>query len=117
MTDFDTIPWANAAGGIAARFRQYLRLMGHWRKVLPFPIHEVVYEEMVSNLEVNARRLVAACGLEWDPACLEFHRTRRVVRTASVSQVRQPVYTRSVGRWKNYEAHLADLFAALPREE
>ncbi len=117
LTDFETIPWNNDVGHIGRRFGQYLRLMGHWRKVLPVPMHEVVYEEMVSDPEGNARRLIAACGLEWDPACLEFHRSKRPVRTASATQVRQPIYTRSVGRWKHYEAHLPDLFAALPREQ
>jgi len=70
----------------------------------------------VGDLEAVARRLVAACGLDWELACLEFHRTQRPVRTASVVQVRQPVYKQSAGRWKNYEATLAMLFAALPAE-
>ena len=74
------------------------------------------YEETVTDLESVARRLVAACGLAWEPACLEFHRTERPVRTASVMQVRQPVYQRSVARWKHYEPALAELFAALPQE-
>ncbi len=78
------------------------------------PIHHVDYEETVTDLESVARRLVAACGLDWEPACLEFHRTERPVRTASVTQVRQPVYQRSVARWKHYEPSLTDLFAALP---
>jgi hypothetical protein len=64
-----------------------------------------------------ARRLVATCGLDWEPACLEFYRTERHVRTASVTQVRQPVYQRSVARWKNYEPALAELFAKLTREQ
>jgi hypothetical protein len=72
---------------------------------------------MVSDLEGTARRLIAACGLDWHPACLEFHRTKRLVRSASLLQVRQPVYTQSVGRWKHYEGLLDDLFAALPRAE
>ena len=88
--------------------------MDHWKAVLPVPIHEVDYEETVTDLESVARRLVAACGLAWEPACLEFHRTERPVRTASVMQVRQPVYQRSVARWKNYEPALGELFAALP---
>jgi tetratricopeptide (TPR) repeat protein len=117
MTDFRSIRWANDPGHIAHRSRQYCRLMDHWRTVLPVPVHEVNYEETVTDLEGVARRLVAACGQEWDPACLEFHRTQRPVRTASVSQVRQPVYTRSVARWKHYEHDLADLFAALPCED
>jgi len=117
MTDFTAIRWANDPEDIAARFRRYRRLMDHWRAVLPVPIHEVDYEETVSDLEGVARRLVAICGLEWEPACLEFHRTQRPVRTASVAQVRQPIYSRSVGRWKNYEHTLADLFAKLPLED
>jgi hypothetical protein len=77
-------------------------------------VHEVDYEDTVTDLEGTARRLLAACEQEWDPACLQFHRTQRPVRTASVTQVRQPVYTRSVARWKNYEHELGELFAALP---
>ena len=82
--------------------------------VLPVPIHQVDYEMTVGDLEGTARRLVMVCGLDWDPACLDFHRTRRVVRTASYAQVRQPVYASSVGRWKHYRNELATLFAALP---
>ena len=112
MTDFSSIRWANTPEHIASRFGHYRRLMDHWRAVLPAPIHEVDYEETVADLEGVARRLLAACGQEWNPACLEFHRTNRPVRTASVAQVRQPVYKQSVARWKNYERELADLFAA-----
>jgi tetratricopeptide (TPR) repeat protein len=114
MTDFRSIRWANDPDHIASRFRQYRRLMDHWQEVLPLPIHAVDYEETVSDLESVARRLVAACRLAWDPACLEFHRTKRPVRTASITQVRQPIYKQSVARWKNYEHDLGVLFAALP---
>jgi len=116
MTDFRSVRWANDPDHIAGRFRQSRRLMDHWRAVLTVPIVEVDYEETVSDLESVARRLVAACGLEWEPACLEFYRNERPVRTASVTQVRQPVYQRSVARWKNYEPALAELFAVLTRE-
>ena len=85
MTDFRTIRWANDPAHIASRFHEYRRLMDHWRAVLPVPVHEVDYEETVADLEGVARRLLEACGLEWDPACLEFHRTERTVRTASLS--------------------------------
>jgi hypothetical protein len=81
---------------------------------LPVRAIEVDYEETVTDLEGVARRLLAACDLDWDPVCLEFHHLQRPVRTASATQVRQPVYTKSVGRWKNYERELAALFAALP---
>jgi tetratricopeptide (TPR) repeat protein len=115
MTDFRSIRWANDPQHIADRFRLYRQIMDHWRTVLPTSFQEVCYEEAVTDLESVARRLVAACDLEWEPACLEFHRTRRPIRTASVIQARQPIYTQSVGRWKNYEFALADLFAALPQ--
>jgi hypothetical protein len=117
MTDFRSIRWANDPEHIATRFAQYRRLIDHWDSVLPVPIHAVDYEETVADLESVARRLIAACGLEWEPACLEFHRTERPVRTASVTQVRQPVYKRSVARWKKYESSLGELFAALPLSE
>jgi hypothetical protein len=88
--------------------------MDHWESVLPATIHHVDYEETVEDLESVARRIVAACGLAWEPACLEFHRNERPIRTASVTQVRQPVYKRSVARWKKYESEMAELFAGLP---
>lgn len=112
MTRFRWLEWTHDPGHIAARFREYVRLMDHWRRVLPVTVHEVSYEEMVGDLEGGARKLVAACGLEWHPACLEFHRSRRPVRTASAAQVRTPVYTSSVGRWRHYEPELGELFAA-----
>jgi tetratricopeptide (TPR) repeat protein len=113
MTDFRGLDWANDAEQIACRFREYRRLMDHWQSVLPVPVHHVDYEETVADLEPVARRLVAACGVDWEPGCLEFHRTQRPVRTASVAQVRQPLYQQSVGRWKHYESTLADLFDRL----
>jgi tetratricopeptide (TPR) repeat protein len=114
LTDFRSIRWSNHPEHIGSRFEQYLRLMTHWRLVLPVKLHDVDYEDTVADLEGVARRLVAACGLPWHPACLEFHATRRPVRTASITQVRQPIYRRSVARWRNYERDLAGLFAALP---
>jgi tetratricopeptide (TPR) repeat protein len=118
VTDFrfDNIPWASDPECMGSRFREYLRVMAHWRAILPVPIHEVNYEDTVADLERVAQKLLAACGLEWEPACLEFHQTPRRVRTASISQVRKPIYQRSVGRWKSYETELADLFRALPMD-
>ena len=113
MTDFRAIRWANDQSHIASRFRQYQRLSEHWRATLPVPVVEVEYEDTVSDLEGVARRLLDACGLDWDPACLEFHQTQRVVRTASVTQVRQPIYKKSVARWKNYKHEFAELFEML----
>ena len=88
--------------------------MEHWQTVLPVVGHAVDYEATVDDLEGIARRLVEVCGLEWEPSCLEFHRNKRPVRTASLVQVRRPVYKSSVGRCKHYEAELADLFESLP---
>lgn len=113
MTNFRKLDWAYDPEHIASHFQQYQRLMRHWRKVLPLPVLDVVYEEMVADLEGVARRMVAWVGLEWEPACLAFHQTSRPVRTASVTQVRQPIYTRSAGRWKKYEKVLGDLFTRL----
>jgi tetratricopeptide (TPR) repeat protein len=116
MTNFRHIRWASDPEHIAARFRAYERLMEHWRKVLPVSVLEVDYEETVADVEGVARRLVSWCGLEWEPACLAYHEVKRPVRTASVSQVRQPIYTRSVARWRHYEPALGPLFARLVAE-
>jgi tetratricopeptide (TPR) repeat protein len=113
MTHFRSIRWADDEGDLARRIGDYQRLMAHWQTVLPRPIYEVSYERLVEDFETEARRLVAACGLEWEPACLRFHETARPVRTASVTQVRQPLYRKSVARWKAYEPFLAPLFELL----
>jgi len=113
MTQFKEIRWTNDQEQMASHFHAYQRMMEHWRKVLPAPLLEVDYEETVADLEGVARKLVAWCGLAWEPGCLEFHRTKRPVRTSSAAQVRQPVYRTSVGRWKHYEQALASLFARL----
>jgi tetratricopeptide (TPR) repeat protein len=95
-------------------YRRYARLMAHWRAVLPpGRFINVAYEHVVADLETEARRIVAHCGLPWDDACLAFHQAKRVVKTASVAQVRQPIYTGSVGRWKAIEAELGPLMEAL----
>jgi hypothetical protein len=86
--------------------------MSNWDRALPgrIRVHHVDYERLVDDLECESRRLVAACGLVWEPACLRFHETRRPVRTASKLQVRRPLYRTSVARWERYREHLADLF-------
>jgi tetratricopeptide (TPR) repeat protein len=96
--------------------RQWLetdRLTAHWLTTLPLQMLEMRYETMVAEQEAQSRRLIDFLGLPWDPACLEFHRTQRPVVTASVWQVRQPIYNRSVGRWRHYEKHLGQLFDVL----
>jgi hypothetical protein len=95
-------------------YRKYHELMAHWRKVLPGnAILDVRYEDVVENLEGQARRLLDYCGLPWDARCLSFHENQRIVRTASAAQVREPIYRRSVGRWRVYERHLGPLIAEL----
>jgi tetratricopeptide (TPR) repeat protein len=95
-------------------YRIYQALMQHWRDVLPEgTMLEVQYEEVIDDLEGQARRLVSYCGLEWDEACLAFHQTQRIVQTASVAQVRQPIYRSSVGRWRHYKELLRPLLEAL----
>ncbi|HLW74395.1 MAG TPA: sulfotransferase, partial [Gammaproteobacteria bacterium] len=80
---------------------------------LPGRMLELSYERLVMDFDVEVRKLVAFCGLPWDDACLRFHESRRSVRTASLAQVRRPLYANSVGRWKNYEKELTPLKAAL----
>jgi Flp pilus assembly protein TadD len=95
-------------------YRHYQALMAHWHRVLPpGRILDVRYEDTVSDVESAARRIVAHCGLPWDPRCLDFHSTERPVRTASATQVRRPVYQSSVGRWRPHEAFLAPLLKEL----
>jgi tetratricopeptide (TPR) repeat protein len=117
MTDFRSLYWANDPAHIATRFQQYLRIMDHWRSVLPVKIHEVPYEETVADVEPGARRLIAACGLPWESRCADPHRNQRPIRTSSLIQVREPVHRRSVGRWTKYRYKLADLFADLPESK
>jgi tetratricopeptide (TPR) repeat protein len=95
-------------------YGHYQNLMTHWARVLPAErFIEVDYEAVVDDLEGEARRLIDFLGLPWDDACIRFHENRRVVRTASVNQVRQPIYKTSKGRWQAYADHLAPLLAAL----
>ena len=91
--------------------------MEHWRSVLPIQIHEVVYEELVANPEDNICLMLSYCGLDFERGCVEFHRTRRIVQSASHWQVRQPLYTRSAGRWKHYESFLPQSLLSLCREK
>jgi len=112
----DGMPFAYDLENLGAFYRQYCRMMNHWRSVLPLPIHEVNYERMVADPETHIRALVDFAGLDWAPDCLRFFETDRVVKTASLDQVRRPIYDTSVGRYRRYEQWLAPLTRAL-REE
>jgi tetratricopeptide (TPR) repeat protein len=107
-------PYAYDLGELGRYYRSYQALMDHWRTVLPPDILlEVRYEDVIDDLEGQARRILAHCGLSWEETCLDFQRTRRSVRTASCVQVRQPIYRDSVGRWRPYANELKPLFQAL----
>ena len=104
-------------GELGRYYQRYERLMAHWRHVLPaHSILEVCYENVIGDLEGQARRIIAYCGLPWDSRCLTFHKTNRPVRTASATQVRQPIYSTAVGRWRVYEEYLKPLLQALTIE-
>lgn len=95
-------------------YRSYLKVMAHWREVLPpGSFYELQYEQLVANQEEESRKLISYCGLDWNDACLSPDKTERNVKTASVTQVRQPVYTSSVERWRVYEKYLGPLLEEL----
>ena len=94
-------------------YLQYDRMMTHWHAVLPGRVLDVQYESVVADLPTQARRLLDFFGLPWEEACLRFHETERAIRTASSEQVRRPIYTSSVGIWRNYERGLASLIEIL----
>lgn len=98
---------------LGLHYRQYERLMAHWRTVLDIPRMDVSYEDLIADQERVTRELLTFCGLPWDDSCLRFHETGRAVVTASYDQVRQPLYRRSAGRWKHYDRHLGPLRSAL----
>ena len=107
---FNMGPHANDLAGLAHYYREYLRITDHWRSVLPAAtLLEVPYESLVADQEGWSRRMVEFIGLPWDPQCLEFHRTDRVVLTASKWQVRQKIHSGSTGRWRHYEPFLGPL--------
>ncbi|MEP4888189.1 MAG: sulfotransferase, partial [Alphaproteobacteria bacterium] len=106
-------PYSYDLTNLGRYYRQYERLMAHWHAVLPGRILDVKYEDLVDAQEDWSRRMVSFCGLDWEPQCLDFHKTTRNVKTRSNAQVRQPIYRSSIERWRHYEAHLEPLFAAL----
>jgi tetratricopeptide (TPR) repeat protein len=106
----NTHPYANDFASLAHYYGQYLRVMNHWRKTLPeTSLLEIPYESLVADQEQWSKRAVAFLGLSWDEKCLEFHRTDRIVITASKWQIRQKIHSASSGRWRNYEAYVGTL--------
>jgi tetratricopeptide (TPR) repeat protein len=98
---------------IARYYLTYLDLMQHWDGALPGKVLRIHHEDVVDDLEGNVRRILDFCGLEFEPACVEFHKTERSVRTASSEQVRQPIYREGLDQWKHYEPWLGELKEAL----
>lgn len=115
--DFSEIhKYAKDLYNTGTHYYQYKRLMEHWKAALSIPILDVNYEDLVSNQEEVTRKILKFCDLDWEENCLQFHKVKRTVDTASVDQVRQPLYTKSVQRWKHYEIYLDDLKKGLQRE-
>ncbi len=108
---FNIGPYANDLDSLAHYYGEYLRIARHWRALLPATSFlEVPYEGLIEDQEGWSRRMVEFVGLPWDPRCLDFHETNRVVITASKWQVRQKISSASAGRWRNYEAHIGPLW-------
>ena len=105
--------YAKKLHDIGTHYIQYQRLMEHWDKVLSIPVFEVQYEDLVSNQAAVTKCLLDFCVLEWNEECLHFHNVKRTIDTASSDQVRQPLYTKSVERWRHYESYLGDLKKSL----
>jgi LPS sulfotransferase NodH len=98
-------------------YRDYERLMAHWRDTFDADFFDVDYENLIRDQEATSRLLIDYLGLEWDPLCLDFHTSQRAVRTASSMQVREPIYDRSVNRWRRYEKQLTPLMSLLGADE
>ncbi|HVW67931.1 MAG TPA: sulfotransferase, partial [Steroidobacteraceae bacterium] len=98
---------------IARYYRSYVELMRHWDEVLPGKVLRVQHEDVVNDLEGTVRRLLEFCGLPFEPACLEFYKTERSVRTASSEQVRRPIFKEGLDQWRNFEPWLGPLKDAL----
>jgi len=117
FTDFKkSPPYHHRLEDLGFYYRYYERMMNHWRAVLPLPMLEVQYEELVDRTEELSRQMIDFCGLAWDDRCLRYYENRRPVQTSSVWQVRQPIYTTSINRWKHYVQHLQPLLDALAAE-
>lgn len=112
----DLHAYARDLSDLGYYYHSYEKLMQHWRSVLDLPLLEIRYEEVVADPNTWIPRMVEFCGVEWDERCLQFHKTKRAVNTPSTEQVRQPLYSRSVGRWRHYETQLEPLRIALEQK-
>jgi hypothetical protein len=106
-------PYTHDLTDLGSWYRDYHRLMVHWKTALHYPVIEVNYEELAGDLEGQTRRLLEFLDLPWDDRCLRYYENKRRVTTASRDQVRLPIYTSSIGRWKHYEKHLSELISSM----
>jgi tetratricopeptide (TPR) repeat protein len=113
LQNFKRISFAFSLEDLGMYYREYERVMAHWRRVLPMRMIDVRYEDLVSRQEAVSRELISYCGLEWEDRCLAFHKNPRTVAGANSAQVRRPMYVSSVGRSRRYSAHLEPLYKAL----
>jgi len=116
VQNFTNVRWSTSLKGIATYFKYYRIMMEYWRKTLNINMFELQYEHLVYDQQNVIRNLIEFCGVCWDDRCLEPHRTRRIVKTASAWQVRYPINASSIGRWKNYEKYLSRLRKAIDPE-
>ena len=111
----DRSPWSTDLNDIAFMIQQYTRLMDHWKMSIGLTIKTVQYEELVALPDSKSKEIIDFLGLDWDEKCLDFHNAERDVNTLSYNQVRKPLYTGAIDRWRNYEQQLLPLQEALSR--
>jgi len=109
-------PYACDLYSLGRYYRQYTRLMQHWRETLPQPLLEIAYEDLVNDSENMGPKILDFCGLEWEPGCLEYYKNKHKVITMSTYQVRKPINTSALGKWRRYEKHIQPLLDGLGDE-
>jgi len=109
FSNFNSIHWSWRMEDIIAYYKSYCAIMKHWEHTLPIEVLDVHYEELIANQESMSQRIIDFCGLDWSQNCLDFYKSPRSVQTASRVQVRKPIYTKSVGRWKSFESELSKI--------
>ncbi len=109
------VNWSFSMDTIVDYYKGYHAMIQHWHKVLPIKILEVRYEDLIMDTEAVSRKVINFCNLAWEQDCLDFHNTKRTVKTASVWQVRQPIYKSSQARWQRYAKHITPLQKSLAR--
>jgi hypothetical protein len=109
----DGLEWSFDMTRLGQYYRACREVMAHWKVVLPGRILDVSYESIIADPEAESRRILEFCGFDWEAGCLEFHSRKRAVLTASVMQVRQPIYRSAIAKWKPYAKHMRPLVEAL----